>query len=118
MTHNPTTNHPRQVHNAPGAGPRLSLKDKRVRFHLVPAGSHAVMCKGSTCGRRFFWAHVNGSRLPIDVDVVGGAEPSATKGTGPQGDLLAPSLDAVDGRGVMHHVVCPDVDEFKRPRSR
>jgi hypothetical protein len=91
---------------------------RNATFFVVPAGTRATMCKGSTCGRLFYWVTNprTGAVMPISVDVAGGQVPSEHVKDDTQESLFGDTVEHHDGRGVLHHLVCPDVDEFKRGR--
>jgi hypothetical protein len=86
------------------------------RFFDVPAGTKPTMCRGSTCGRLFYWVRVDGQAIPVDVNVPDGLKPSEHANDPTQQNLFAtPAAERHhDGRGVRHHTCCPDVDEFRR----
>jgi hypothetical protein len=86
------------------------------QFFEIPAGAKPTMCKGSTCNRTFYWVRLpNGVAIPVDVDVPGGVKPSEHANDPTQESLFATEkVEHHDGRGVRHHSVCPDVDEFRR----
>ncbi len=83
-------------------------------MYKVPPGTKSTPCRGSTCGRRFYWIRdAHGNPKPISCDVEGGKHPSESKDVG-QLDLMGGEAEVYEGFGVLHHSVCPDVDEFKR----
>lgn len=89
-------------------------------FFDVPAGTKPTMCRGSTCGRLFYyWVRgINGVAIPVDCNVPGGLKPSEHANDPSQQSLFgeAPAERHHDGKGVRHHTVCPDVEEFRRAR--
>lgn len=101
--------------------PIADLAGKRYTFHLVPAGTRVSYCRGPNCHRPFYWID-SGGRKPIDCNVAGGGLPSINK----PGQIEAfveseesRGAPAHNGRGVLHHHVCPDVALFaKEKRDR
>jgi len=88
-------------------------------FFDVPAGTRPTLCKGSTCGRAFYWIRdAKGFAIPVDCDVPGGVKPSAHVNDPRQQSLFGETKAEKhhNGRGVRHHTVCPDVEEFRRSR--
>lgn len=84
-----------------------------TQFYSIPAGTKPSICRGSTCNRQFFWIRTNKGPKPISCDVEGGKKPSEAKDVG-QLDLMGGEAEVYEGRGVLHHTVCPDVGEFAR----
>lgn len=70
-------------------------------FFTVPAGTQPAECGGRSCRATIYWIVTgNGRRMPVDVDVEGGHEPSEQE----------------DGQGVSHFASCPDAQQFRRAK--
>lgn len=106
----------------PATAPIADLAGKRYTFHLVPAGTKVAYCRGPNCHRSFYWIKSISGAKPIDCNVVGGELPSINAPG--QIDAFVESEEtrgapAHDGKGVLHHHVCPDVELFaKEKRER
>lgn len=71
-------------------------------FYEVPAATPVRSCSDRSCGASIYFVLTpKGARMPVDVDIEGGAAPTATE----------------PGRGVSHYGTCPGAAHFSRRRS-
>lgn len=78
------------------------METKRIptpKFFDVPAGARPAECR--SCKATIYWiTTVNDKKMPVDCEVVGGHEPTAS----------------ASGSGVSHFATCTEADQHRRPR--
>lgn len=70
----------------------------------IPAGTKGRRCNGSTCGAMLYFVYDTnaGRQKPYDTSAPG----------------MHPPTDRAPGKGMLHHLSCPDVNEFRRTKGK
>lgn len=75
---------------------------KTPAFYEIPAGAKPTGCRGKDCTISVYWGKTPAGRpIPLSCEREGSQHPTA----------VAP------GRGVSHHIDCPNADDFRRDRK-